>query len=115
MDIRQERWYLDFSENGQMWHHDLKRVPENESWTNIGYGNKYVLNHFCDMVDMMRREFGMTFTTDQIVRLAECTPGLTVYNPTPVLEDSFDSDVYMAPIWAKESLERQIEWKPEED
>ena len=25
-------WFLDFSEKGQMWHIDLERVPENDSW-----------------------------------------------------------------------------------
>lgn len=115
MNIKMERWYLDFSEKGQMWHHDLKRVPENENWVNIGYGNKLVLNHFCDIVDVLTREFGMNFTADQIIRLAECTPGLTVYNNTEVPEDSFDADVHMSPIWAREQIEKNIEWKPVED
>ena len=32
-------WYLDFDETNQMWHIDCQRVPENEYWTNIGYGS----------------------------------------------------------------------------
>lgn len=38
-----QTWFLDFSENGQMWHIDLKRVPENDSWVNIGYGRREIL------------------------------------------------------------------------
>jgi hypothetical protein len=115
MIIDKDKWFLDFCEKGQMWHHDVERVPENPEWVNIGYGRKAVLNHFCDMVDLMVHEFGMKFTPDQIIRLAECTPGLTVHNPTPVPEDSFDEEVHMAPIWAREHLEKLIEWKEEED
>lgn len=115
MNIDKNKWFLDFCEKGQMWHHDLERVPENPEWVNIGYGSKAVLNHFCDMVDLMVHEFGMKFTPDQIIRLAECTPGLTVHNPTSVPEDSFEEEVHMAPIWAREHLEKLIEWKEEED
>lgn len=64
MNIDKNKWFLDFCENGQMWHHDLERVPENLEWVNIGYGRKAVLNHFCDMVDLMVHEFGMKFTPD---------------------------------------------------
>ncbi len=115
MNIDMEKWFLDFSEHDQTWHHDLKRVPENVNWVNIGYGNKMVLNHFCDMVDVMTHEFGLKFTSQQIIRLAECTPGLTVYSPTRLPEDPYDEDNYMAPIWSKEKIEQHIEWKSEED
>lgn len=115
MEVDMKRWYLDFSESGQIWHHDLKRVPENEEWVNIGYGNKMVLDHFCDMVDLMKREFGMKFTNDQILRLAECTPGLTVYHGTPVPEDSYDEEIHMVPIWSRQTIEEHIVWKPTDD
>ena len=115
MDVKMEKWYLDFSEKGQMWHHDLRRVPENEEWVNIGYGNKMVLNHFCDMIDMMRREFGITFTKEQILRLAECTPGLTIYYPTPVPEDPDAEDDHMVPIWSRNTIEEHTEWKSNDD
>ena len=110
-----EKWYFDYCENGCNWHFDTKIVPENPSWTNIGYGRREVLSHFCDMVDIMTHEFGMKFTTDQIIRLAECTPGITVHHPTPVPEESFDEEVHMNPIHSKEWLERHLEWKPEEE
>lgn len=115
MEVDMKRWYLDFSESGQIWHHDLKRVPENDEWVNIGYGNKMVLDHFCDMVDLMKREFGMKFTNDQILRLAECTPGLTVYHGTPVPEDSYDEEIHMVPIWSRQTIEEHIVWKPTDD
>ena len=47
-----QTWFLDFSEKGQMWHIDLEREPENDSWVNIGYGRHEVLSYFCDMVDV---------------------------------------------------------------
>ena len=47
-------WFIDFSEKGQMWHIDLERVPENDSWVNIGYGRYEVLSYFCDMVDVCK-------------------------------------------------------------
>lgn len=115
MNIRLKTWYLDFSENGQMWHHDLERVPENESWVNIGYGNKLVLNHFCNMVDVLKCEFGMKFTPEQIIRLAECTPGLTVYENTPIPEEDFEKDVHDVPIYSRKDIEKHIEWKTEEN
>ena len=68
-------WFLDFSEKGQMWHIDLERVPENDSWVNIGYGRYEVLSYFCDMVDVLTSEFKMHLTPEQVLRLAECTPG----------------------------------------
>lgn len=114
MDNNIDRWFLDFSEAGQMWHIDLKRVPENASWRNIGYGHRVVLHHFCDVVDLMAKEFGMKFTTEQVVRLAECTPGLTVYEPTKVPDVESEYNMHMSPIWSKESVEKQIEWKPDE-
>lgn len=88
-------WFLDFSEKGQMWHIDLERVPENDSWVNIGYGRYEVLSYFCDMVDVLTTEFKMHLTPEQVLRLAECTPGLTVYQNTDVPEGEFDSDVHM--------------------
>lgn len=106
-----QTWFLDFSENGQMWHIDLERVPENESWVNIGYGRKEVLDHFCDMVDVLTHEFKMHFTPEQVLRLAECTPGLTVYQNTDVPEDEFESEVHMRPIYSRKSLERHLAWK----
>lgn len=115
MILDKKTWFLDFCENGQMWHHDVERLPENPEWVNIGYGRKIVLDYFCTMVDIMTREFGMKFTTDQIIRLAECTPGLTVHNPTPVPEESFDHDVHMNPIFSKEWLEEHLEWKSIEE
>lgn len=87
---------------------DNERVPENEYWTNIGYGPYIILDHFCDFVNMMGRELGITFTTAQIIRLAECTPGITVHQATPIPEEQFDIDVHMAPIHSKEAIERQI-------
>ena len=108
-------WYLDFEEKSQIWHMDNERVPENEYWTNIGYGPYIILNHFCDFVNMMGRELGITFTTAQIIRLAECTPGITVHQATPIPEEQFDIDVHMAPIHSKEAIERQIGLKPMEE
>lgn len=98
-----------------MWHTDLERVPEIKSWTNIGYCNKIILDHFCNMVDLIRREFGVEFTTEQIIRLAECTPGMTAHNPTPVPEDYFAKEVHNAPIRSKERIERHIDWKTIEE
>lgn len=115
MNIDTRKWFVDFSEDGQMWHIDLERVPENPSWINIGYGSDEVLSHFCNVVDVMTHEFGMKFTNEQIIRLAECTPGLTVHNPTPLPEDSFDEEVHMRPIYSREKIEESIGWKEKED
>ena len=115
MDVEMKTWFLDFSENGQMWHLDLRRVPENEYWVNIGYGNSIVLDHFCDMVDLMKREFGMTFTKEQIHRLAECMPGLTVYHGTPIPEDDYAKETHLGPIYSRKRIEEHIEWKSSED
>lgn len=111
----EEKWFLDFSEKGYPWHIDCQRVPETGCWVNIGYGNKMVLDHFCNMIDLMSREFGCKFTTKQVIRMAECTPGLTVYRPTMVPEDPFDEEVHMAPIWTREILEKHLSWKSDED
>ena len=108
-------WFLDFSEKGQMWHIDLERVPENVSWVNIGYGRYEVLSYFCDMVDVLTREFKMHLTPEQVLRLAECTPGLSVYQNTDVPEDEFESEVHMRPIYARESLEKHLAWKEVEE
>ena len=110
-----ENCYLDYAEKGYPWHIDTKRVKENETWTNIGYGNDYVITHFCDMVDVMMREFGMKFTTEQIIRLAECTPGITVFYPTPIPEDYDDEQLHGRPIWSRNRIEKHIEWKEVED
>lgn len=115
MDIDTEKWFLDFCERDQTWHMDLKRVPENKDWVNIGFGSRIVLDHFCDMVDVMTREFGMKFTAKQIIRLAECTPGLTVYHPTPLPEDPEQEGRHMDPIWSREKIEESIGWKEKED
>lgn len=64
---------------------------------------------------MMGRELGITFTTAQIIRLAECTTGITVHQATPIPEEQFDIDVHMAPIHSKEAIERQIGMKPMEE
>ena len=53
------------------------------------------------MVDVLTSEFKMHLTPEQVLRLAECTPGLTVYQNTDVPEDEFDSDVHMRPIYGK--------------
>ena len=106
-DIR--RWYLDFNEKDQQWHIDLKRVPENPCWVNIGYGKWVVLDHFCDTIDMMRREFGWNFTTQQVIRLAECTPWLTVYNPTSIPEDEDKKVRHMTPINSRKEIESYAE------
>ena len=63
-----QTWFLDFSENGQMWHIDLKRVPENDSWVNIGYGRREILSYFCDMVDVLTSEFKMHFLFSALFR-----------------------------------------------
>lgn len=111
MEIDTRKWFLDFSEHDQSWHIDLERVPENPTWKNIGYGSDMVLDHFTDMVDVMTREFGMRFTTAQIVRLAECTPGLTVHRPTPVPEDDYAANIHFGPIESKERIEESVGWK----
>lgn len=110
-----QTWFLDFSENGQMWHIDLNRVPENESWVNIGYGREEVLSHFCDMVDVLTHEFKMHFTPEQVLRLAECTPGLTVYQNTDEPEGEFEYQVHMRPIYARQRLENHLAWKEVEE
>lgn len=110
-----QTWFLDFSENGQMWHIDLNRVPENESWVNIGYGREEVLSHFCDMVDVLTHEFKMHFTPEQVLRLAECTPGLTVYQNTDEPEGEFEYQVHMRPIYARQRLEKHLVWKEVEE
>lgn len=104
-------WYLDFEEKHQLWHIDLKRVPENEYWTNICYGSNSALDHFCNIVDMMRREFDLTFTTEQIVRLAECTPGLTVHYPSSIPEDEFQRVRHITPIESKDKIDRHTDWQ----
>lgn len=114
MDIDMRKWYLDYCESAQQWHIDTERVPENQSWVNIGYGKEIVLSHFCNTVDVMMHEFGMKFTTKQIIRLAECTPGITVHYPTPRPEEEFDYEVHMRPIYSKETIEERIEWKQAE-
>ena len=108
-------WYLDYNEKEQQWHIDLERLPENDGWTNIGYAYDMVLTHFCDVIDMMEREFGLKFSATQINRLAECTPGLTVFRPTPIPGDPEKEDRYMAPIWSREEIEKNIGWKQVED
>lgn len=104
-------WYLDFEEEHQMWHIDNQRVPENKYWTNIGYGSNSAIDYFCDLVDMMKREFGVKFTTAQIIRLAECTPGITVHDPSPVPEDDIQQDRHFIPIHSKEKIEKHIDWE----
>jgi hypothetical protein len=103
-------WYLDFEEKNQMWHIDLERVAENQWWTNIGYGSYSAIDHFCNVVDMMKREFGLYFTTQQIIRLAECTPGITVHNPSPIPEDHIQQDKHTTPIYSKEKIEKHVDW-----
>lgn len=98
-----------------MWHIDLESVSENDSWVNIGYGRYEVLSYFCDMVDVLTSEFKMHLTPEQVLRLAECTPGLTVYQNTDVPEGEFDSDVHMRPIYARETLEKHLAWKEVEE
>lgn len=115
MNYDMETIFFDFCEYDQSWHWASERVDENESWKNIGYGKKIVVRHFCTMVDILTHDFGMKFTTDQIVRLAECTPGLTVFSPTAIPEGSFEQDVHMNPIFSKESIEEHLEWKQMED
>ena len=115
MDVEMQIWYLDFCEDNQTWHHDLRRVPENKDWINVAFGSKIVIDYFCDMVDMMVREFGSKFTNAQILRLAECTPGLTVYQATPVPEDLYEKEDHMIPIWTRGQLEKHIEWKTIEE
>lgn len=110
MEDRTEKWYLDFSEGDQIWHRDLNRVDENAFWKNIGYGSIYVINHFMEMVNIMTLEFGLKFTTDQIRRLAECTPGITVYAPTPLPGDDIEKDIHEARILSRKELEEHIEW-----
>ena len=104
-------WYLDFEEKNQMWHIDLEQVAENQWWTNIGYGSYSAIDHFCNVVDMMKREFGLTFTTEQIIRLAECTPGLTVHFPTPVPEDDIQRDRHNTPIDSKDKIYKYTDWE----
>lgn len=104
-------WYLDFDETNQMWHIDLDRVPENEAWRNIGYGTHEALSHFCNFVDMMIHEFGLKYTTEQVTRMAECTPGITIHKSTPIPEEQFEKDVHMAPIYSKERIEQHINWE----
>lgn len=110
-----QTWFLDFSEKGQMWHIDIEREPENDSWVNIGYGRHEVLSYFCDMVDVLTNEFKMHLAPEQVLRLAECIPGLTVYQNTDVPEGEFDSDVHMRPIYARETLEKHLAWKEVEE
>ena len=115
MRTEMEQWFLDFNEQQQQWHIDTERVPGNAFWINIGYGNEIVINHFCDMVDMMRREFGLNFTTKQIIRLAECTPWLTVHSFTPLPDDEYQQEWHMTPIHSKERIESNTEWKSDEE
>lgn len=110
-----QTWFLDFSEKGQMWHIARERLLDNDSWVNIGYARKEVLDHFCYMVDILTREFKMHFTREQVLRLAECTPGLSVYQNTDVPEDVFESEVHMRPIYARETLEKKLAWKEVEE
>ena len=114
MDNETKIAFLDYSEQGYPWHIDIFRRPENVSWTNIGYGYEAVISHFCNVVDVMSREFGFKFTTGQIIRLAECTPGITVFRPSPKPEDSSDVEVHMRPIWSREYIENMIGWKKTE-
>ena len=93
----------------------LKGCTENDSWVNIGYSRYEVLSYFCDMVDVLTSEFKMHLTPEQVLRLAECTPGLTVYQNTDVPEGEFDSDVHMRPIYARETLEKHLAWKEVEE
>lgn len=104
-------WYLDFDENNQMWHIDSQRVTENEYWKNIGYGSNSAIDHFCNVVDMMKREFGLRFSTVQIIRLAECMPGIEVHYPTPIPEDEIQQDRHLTPIYSKEKIEKYINWQ----
>lgn len=110
-----QTWFLDFPEKGQMWHIDIEREPENDSWVNIGYGRHEVLSYFCDMVDVLTNEFKMHLAPEQVLRLAECIPGLTVYQNTDVPEGEFDSDAHMRPIYARETLEKHLAWKEVEE
>ncbi len=115
MRLDYDECYVDFSEKDQIWHWDSSLVPENAAWVNICHGKMFVVRHFCNMIDLMVRNFKMKFSADQIIRLAECTPGLTVYRPTPIPEDSFDEEVHNAPIWSRKDIEKYIELKPIKD
>lgn len=64
---------------------------------------------------MMKREFGLNFTTQQIIRLAECTPGIIVHNPTPVPEDDIQRDRHTTPIYSKEKIEKHVDWEATEN
>lgn len=104
-------YYLSYSEQGYAWHAAPDRSPDYGCWTGIGYGKKLIIDHFMKMVNIMRIEFGMKFTDNQIIRLAECTPGITVWNPTPVPEDDYDAEDHMCPIDSKNRVEECVEWK----
>ena len=67
------------------------------------------------MVDVLPTELKRHLTPEQVLRLAECTPGLTVYQNTAVPEGAFDSAVHMRPIYARETLEKHLAWKEVEE
>ena len=72
-------WYLDYAEEGYPWHFDLEKIPENTDWKNIGYGEREVLKVFCSVVDAVMEELKINLTTEQVIRLAKKTPGITVF------------------------------------
>ena len=78
---KKEIWYLDYAEEGYPWHFDLEKIPENADWKNIGYGEREVLIVFCHVVDAVMEELKIKLTTEQVIRLAKKTPGITVFKP----------------------------------
>ena len=106
--------YFDYQEDkngrvGGIWHFDLERLPENNGWKNIGIGHKPVLEHFCGMINILNREFGKKLTSEQVIRLAECTPGIKVFNPTEMPEHYDDQERHRMPLDCRESLEKYWE------
>lgn len=89
MEINPNINFLDFNEEQCEWHTSVDKVPENEFWCNICYGKVPIVEHFCNMLDIMIKEFDIKFTAKQVISLAELTPGLTVYDPTPIQKGTF--------------------------
>ena len=111
MNSNYQKRYLDFAEGSYNWHVATERMPENKGFVNIAYGEDDIISHFCEMVNMMRHEFNINLRTDQVIRLAECTPGMTVFHHTQEPEDESEAEKYRAPINAKERIESHIVWK----
>ena len=105
--------YLDFSERQQEFHIADKRKPENNDWVNVGYGEDTVISHFTSLIKVMEYEFKTKFSAKEIITLAACMPGITVYRSLQRYDDYGNLTFHQMAIDWKNEIETQFELKPE--